>query len=300
MSAEALEADIQKDAWAEKGWWNAQVFFISIIIGSIVGFIVSFAFNLNSIENENPIENELHSYPWLIAGMVGTSIVIYFVLIAAANRRLAIEKWCQEHNWNFKQGILRSVEEIGFRKGHASLGAIVKNLGMTTDYMWKKVDDRTVLLASSQIDSRHPGGSQVAGSLNSNSSQNCILLVYLLMEIDTPAPEVIVHRRRENAFVNMMFSRGEVKTVKFELDEFNKEWTVRSDDAKGAYDLLDQSTMEFIMGLKGNLIIEFHEGVMAIICVHGQGMAARKNLMEIGEGFSRAVPDDLVKPVDLI
>ena len=194
---EKLTDVIAKDAWAENTWWNSKVFVGSIIAGPIVGFFVSLNFN-------NSDESTLPPLPMVIVIMVVATVLIYFGMVKAVKRRLGIEKWCQEHGWNFKRGALHDLASLGFREGHTKSGTMVNRLGITSDYMWKKVDDRTVLVGHSRIRSGDLVAAQV---LSNNTQRDSVPLVYMLMEIDTPAPEVIVHPKRMHRFASTWFSK---------------------------------------------------------------------------------------------
>lgn len=95
-------------------------------------------------------------------------------------------------------------------------------------------------------------------------------------------------------------SLGHRKKIEFESADFNKHWNVRSEDAKAAYDRIDQSTIEFLETHSTRPSIELIDGILLIkFDTTGSGQEVRESCLRWAEDFSRAVPDDLLQPLTL-
>ena len=109
--------------------------------------------------------------------------------------------------------------------------------------------------------------------------------------------------RRRNQFKHHAFtdnlSFGDLKPVKLESNQFNKQWTVMSADPKRAYQVMDPSTMEFLLSLEGKYHFELNKGLLVIYRMKS-GFEQRLKLMKIAQDFSSAVPNDLIKPIPIV
>lgn len=282
-----LEKQIEADSWVSTGWWSPKMGKKSLITGVFVGFCVWLVLEIGLLKASQ-------KWIWdpcfpldLIGFIVVLTIVSYFALLAGAKRKLVIEKWCDDHGWSFK-GNYVSLKEIGFREGHQTPGALMHRSDQTSNHMWKKIDDRIVLM----------GGVEVWDGQEDRNGRITYTAAFLMMEIDTPAPQIIVHNH--SLTYKTVHHETKLERVEFELNDFNKRWTVLSDNPRGAFDIMDQSTIEFLMQCDDNLFIEFHEGLLAICKLGGTLIDDRVEAARFAEAFSRAVPDDLVKPISIL
>ena len=94
---------------------------------------------------------------------------------------------------------------------------------------------------------------------------------------------------------------GGRQDVEFESADFNRKWNVQSEDAKAAYDRIDQATIEFLLGEKLQPTIELIDGVLLVkFDSREDSEEDREASLRWVEGFSRAVPDDLMQKMSLL
>ncbi|MBG84250.1 MAG: hypothetical protein CMJ40_06870 [Phycisphaerae bacterium] len=115
-----------------------------------------------------------------------------------------------------------------------------------------------------------------------------------------PLPRVIISpsgilaglkRLDENQFLNLGYHK-----IDFELDSFNKQWKVKSTDAKLAYDFISQSMMEYLMDHKNE---KWHlemgpEGVL-ISTIFTLTPAKIELAMDFLAGFMGHIDQDLLE-----
>ena len=89
--------------------------------------------------------------------------------------------------------------------------------------------------------------------------------------------------------------------VEFESVDFNKHWRVFSKDPKSAYDHIDQKAIEYLENQKLKPAIELIDQVLIIRFEPGlESAIGREKHLRWVEDFSKAVPDDLVKPMKML
>jgi len=280
-----LKKQMDQDAWASQ-WWNVSKVKRAVPFGLVGGFVVWLIFALQFHKVLMTKETWDAIFPFdLVVFLVGGPIVYYATSYFRAKRRLGLEQWCQSHGWEFSAS--SRTAKLGFREGRAP-GILLGRSAHGTNVMWKKVDDRTVAV----------GHVNLWNGKTDRGSHKVVACTYLTMEIDNPAPEVIIHHH--STHFSRTVGEPELSKVKFESEEFNRHWTVLSVDPKGAYDLMDQSTIECLMGVGEKMYIEFKGGVLTLFLVGESDLDQRVALAKIAERFSRAVPDDLLKPISIL
>ena len=71
-----------------------------------------------------------------------------------------------------------------------------------------------------------------------------------------------------------------------------------SDDAKAAYDRIDQATMEFLERQEIRPSIELIDQLLLIVFrMKSRSWEERERCLRWAESFSRSVPDDLMAPI---
>ena len=109
---------------------------------------------------------------------------------------------------------------------------------------------------------------------------------------------VVVHPKRDSPVQgNLVIT---LEPVKLESAGFNDHWTVVSDDPRGAFALMDQSTMDFPPACSERISLEFDGGALSCHLVGADGPEDRETLVGFVESPSKAAPDDLLKPIEII
>ena len=284
-----LQKQIDKDSWSEDHWWNRGQAKKAVLFGLLAGFIgwlILYGYGrklLSTPEHWDLI------FPYdLILCLLAGPIAVYIKFYRGAKRRLEVEQWCQRHGWKFAAD--RSQAVIGFYRGSQTPGILSRRSDPTSNLMWHKVDDRTVVVGHIPLWDGRTEGEQ--------DDHKLISCAFLSMEIDNPAPDVIVHHHATH--FKRTSREPKLSKVEFELPEFNQRWKVLSGDPKGAYDLFDQATMECLMNINDKMYIEFKGKRLDFFLVGSSDTAAREKLIGIAEQFSQAVPDDLLKPIKIL
>ncbi|MEE2894291.1 MAG: hypothetical protein VX726_00985 [Planctomycetota bacterium] len=131
------------------------------------------------------------------------------------------------------------------------------------------------------------------------------MCVYLVMDTGSTCPDMTLH---PHAFSDRLpIPRGHA-TVQFEVDAFNQAWTVRAADEKAAFARIDQKTIDFLMKHQGHFLLEFVGGLLVVQYWISEAeemhfvTAPRpvyERLIAFTRDLTKAVPDDLVPPLEL-
>ena len=115
-----------------------------------------------------------------------------------------------------------------------------------------------------------------------------------------PLPRVIISpsgilaglkRLDESQFMNLGYHK-----VDFELDSFNKQWKVKSTDAKLAYDFISQAMMEYLMDHKNEKWhLEMGEQGVLISTIYTLTPAKIEMAMDFLAGFMKHIDQDLLE-----
>lgn len=288
---ERLQKKITKDQWSGDGWWNPDVAKRQALFGALAGFGVWFLLEAHLHDLLQTRETFDRIFPFdLAAFLLITPICFYVGAVLGARRRLSLELWCREHGWEFAEDS-RSLGAMGFRTEHDQPGVLLHGSWPSWNLCWKKIDDRSVAIGHLDF---WDGRMETDQGHRQHKTRRS---VFLSMEIDTPAPAVIVHPKHTTLNQHQFDTR--LEKVSFESSEFNHKWTVVSEDPRGAYDLMDQSTIEYLLTVSEHIYLEFKGGVLTFFLPGQSDLEHRTTLARIAEGFTRAVPDDLVKGITI-
>lgn len=219
----------------------------------------------------------------LILTFVVVTPVMYLGMWAKARKTLAFADWCHKHGWSYARRLFNPLMTAGFNNPEQVHAVRMGRFGSKhRDFFWKDFNGRKVIMNRFDIpcgeDSSRPG-------------------VRIIVETGARAPEIDFRPKSITDLGSIHV--GEIQPIRFELDVFNRQWLVKTDDPKKTYDIFDQSTIEFLLNTSEPPHVHVNEGIL-IAYLDGKGIHKRVRLMEFVDGFSDAVPDDLILPIELI
>ncbi|MCH2137212.1 MAG: hypothetical protein MK101_11655 [Phycisphaerales bacterium] len=225
-------------------------------------------------------------FPWdLIVITVIVWFFLYFGLLAAMRNVAGQRIFAMQSGWK-KGGRGDALAAAGIDAPQAKAKSHALS-GQHTDYaiVFKQFDDRTVVASSYDL---RLGDERVSYSR-------------VMLETGTSAPRILVHNRgiAEHGLLGKIKQQG-LAPVSFEVDDFNKHWSVFAEDAKGAFDLFDQSTLDYFCSNPSEHIqLEFCGELMLLWC-RGGGMDRKLDLFKQAQAIAVAVPDDLIAPITIL
>ncbi|MEE2908751.1 MAG: hypothetical protein VX527_13085 [Planctomycetota bacterium] len=256
---------------------------------SLLGCTIWAAFQMTGDDSYDAVTNtfpyfHLKYAPWeLILTFVISTPLIYCGLLFKARRRLKYTTWCNLHDWSYAEHLRHPLEAAGFEHPLDGRSSSYGRFGdRHRDFFWKDIQGRKVLLNRFDI----PTGD--------DSSTPAIRLI---METGTHAPDILFRHRNLNDMFSLYL--GTLQPVNFELDVFNRQWTVLSRDPRGTYDFFDQSTLELLVGTHAKLNLELHNSLLLVYWAK-RGIHHREWLIRFAESFAAAVPNDLIKPIHIM
>ncbi len=257
-------------SWVKKGWWNPRLAFYSALIGLFIAFKSVYIFS-HTIKG---YRLDVFIVVFLVATVAG-----YLTSWNIAKKSFFMRSWCRKHGWTFYR--MRRVADA-YLQHAADLqnSKLYSDNGRTEFSMCRKFGDRGVILTRHYKRRDRRSGSST----------------FLAMDYDGHCPDMIIHGHHKTDKIKLP---GQMPTVKFEVEEFNRRWTVTAEDAKAAYDRMDQSTMEYLLSVDIPLTIEITGGLL-IIQSQNDTLENRLMLMSFAEGLSKAVPDDLMQPIEML
>ena len=248
-----------------------------VALGAVLGFIAG------SLEG---VTHNLGGRTDVVLAIVGAALggwigySSYKRYLARSNEE---KSWCRDHGWiwlgdrapwgrgvaDFKTGVKKS--HI-FMQGASWSDVLVRDEGETPAIFCRRYrrDD------------------------NSNTVEEAS---FVIVHYSGDCPDTTLESRS----FSWLPSLGRRKKVEFESTDFNKHWNVRSEDAKAAYDRIDQSTIEFLETNDVKPAIELIDQILLIkFSTSGSNRSNRESCLRWAEHFSRAVPDDLLQPLSLL
>jgi len=219
----------------------------------------------------------------LILIFVITTPMIYLGMRMKARKTLAFASWCHKHGWSYARRLHNPLRRTGFANPEQAHAVKMARFGSKhREFFWKDFHGRKVIMNRFDIpcgdDSSKPG-------------------VRVIVETGATAPEIEFRPKSFTDFGSIHL--GVIQPIRFELDSFNREWLVKTAEPKKTYDIFDQATIEFLMNTNEPLNVHVNQGIL-IAYLPGKGIQRRIRLMEFVDGFSHAVPDDLIMPISLI
>ena len=258
---EGLQARIDAEKWSD-AWWNPGLIVRDTVMGGMVGVVICFALDpaLRPAFYVRGTSDRFFSFD--LALIMRASVVVVSLSDVRGSTR---------------------------REGHDRPVTLQRHRQRTWDLAWKRTGDRSVAVASFFFSNggRDPDGNRIRRKDS-----------VLSTELGKPGSSMIVHQKRDSLVQGNLSLK--LEPVKLESAGFNDHWTEVSDDPRNALDLMDRSTMDFLLACSGRICLEFDGGVLSCHLVGAQGLANRETLVGFLESFSKAVADDLPKPIEIM
>lgn len=286
----------QQYEWAQAGGFHAQLI-PAIIAGAIMGAALFFLIGLAILH----VGGTIAIIIGIVLGVPVGAFCGYLTGLGLGKNRLKWVKWAEERGWNYTANPEAHVD-LGLRHmQQVKQSSIYWSHARKKNLLTRLDGDRHACIhtssSMSHLDLKHD-------SQYSNNSKSAIS-IFLLLDIDNECPEMIIHAR---SLADRLKLPSRLEMVQFESTEFNEKWTVRARDPKSAYDRLGQKALEFLLGQDSEFIVELNEGLLIIqyrlLDRQTDTFSARprpyyERVISFAEHFTRAVPDDLLKPITL-
>lgn len=196
--------------------------------------------------------------------------------------------WCREHGWTWLGG------RPPWKRGVADFKSGVERsrLGPTKhtrlyDVLIREKDGEAPAIFCRDLNENRSEYQGISGEFSA----------FLIVRYAGDCPDMTIESRR----FTMLPELKSRKRIQFESAEFNEHWKVTSDDAKAAYDRIDQSTIEFLERQEIRPSIELIDQLLLIVFkMKSRSWEEREKCLRWAESFSRAVPDDLMAPIKLL
>ena len=212
--------------------------------------------------------------------------LFYFLYKYSIQRKRNLQQWSKRNGWIMSDedqadSILESFKG-GLRSSHLWPGfhSYVGNIFHQGDG-----DDRVALCSIEKKSKDEKAGSD-----------------YLLSHHPGKCPDITIISARPSSLISKIPWPSDRHKVEFESEEFNRNWVVMSTDPRSAYDYVDQSTIECLIQTDMDCGIEFIDGIV-VIRYDNMGFSSTESLeksVRWFEGFTKAVPDDLLPAMNLL
>ncbi len=295
----------QQYLWVNSGGFNVHMI-PATLIGLLLGPFIVLLIRL-SIEGEFEKafmggDKTTLQWPSIAEWIIGIPLGAFFgarVAKGINRNRLRWCQWAEKHGWKYEA---KPGNHLGKNLQHAQQ---LKNANLlwkhatNSNLISRQLEDRVISIHTAigytHIDFLHGDDSK---------KKKSIISIFLLMDTKTDCPDMIIHSHKMTDHLKLP---SHFQTVTFESNEFNRQWTVKAQDPKAAYDRLNQKTLEFLIGKNPQLLIEFIDGLLVIqhrlLDFNGSAtgrpkVAAYEQLLEFTQTFTEAVPDDLLEPIN--
>ena len=298
-------ADVENQYdWAEKKGFHPQLIKSMIVGGLVTPLVLTIlvASVLSKIFPSTP-PSTLLSIAFVAIMPVGVGLG-YLVGLGMTKQRLAWVRWAAEKGWSYEAkpphpgaDVLDHVDQLRSSTVYWRHANRRNLIGRRTE-----VGGACIMTSSSIAKQQLHDDNQSQKQANHTRSGLCVDLV---MDTGTSCPDMTIH---PHAVTDRLPIPHGLATVAFELDAFNQAWTVRADDAKAAYDRIDQRTIDFLLQHGGRYVLEFVGGLLVVqywiseaerMNFQRQPRGHYDRVMGFTKSFTQAVPDDLVPPLDL-
>ena len=274
----AMKTEEDQLKWAESGGFHRQLIPFAVI-GAVIGPFCVMAITAHFTNSDRML-------PTLIDAILGVPIGIfggYMVGQAAMQAILQRIRWARDHGWTYE------------RNGNAALHSKVKNakeLKHATTY-WKMATKNCIMTRTA---SGRGACIMVASEGEDRNNQTQKHRSFLVFDSGTECGHVVIHPHHMTDAIDLP---GGMQPIKFELNDFNKQWTVKGTDPKSAYDRISQKTIDFLMQHGTDYSIEF-KGGLVIVSSSGADYRSFPTLMGYATGLTRVIADDLLPLFDFL
>ncbi|MCH2136572.1 MAG: DUF3137 domain-containing protein [Phycisphaerales bacterium] len=222
-----------------------------------------------------------HVLIWWVALLIAIPVGLLCgmaIVKGGAKKRLRLERWCAQHGWQYKEHSSHPLTDAGFINPKAASGSALLNMGARPrDHRFKVIDGRHVCFTFFEI------------QRSKDSWWPCTRVVLETPVADQGTVQIAHHTFGDH---HMPHTHG-LKAVDFELADFNKSWTVLSDNPKLASDLVTQELMEHLLTLNGRYHFELHNGLLLFVIIDARP-ATPEHALPTLEHFCKAAPPDLL------
>ncbi len=250
------------------------------IVGGIIGFFIGGFQGL-----AHHLGGAIDIVLAVVGAVVGFLAVPYALKLLLA--RITAEKaWCDKHGWTWVGGSAPWNHVPGDVETSVGKSRIFSHEAGWADVMVRETGGVPAIFCRRDSQYRDSDGVEHDGDSHT----------FIIVRYQGDCPDTTIESR---AFAWLPKIGGR-QDVEFESADFNKKWNVQSEDAKAAYDRIDQSTIEFLLNEKLQPTIELIDGVLLVkFDSREDSEEEREASLRWVEGFSRAVPDDLMQKMSL-
>lgn len=244
----------------------------SIVIGAILGGFVG------ASDAANHRFGDAAEIAMGIVGAVAGAAIAWFTVrrrLSTANR---LKRWCRSHGWTWLgphapwgRGVADF--ESAVRASHVFLAP-----GHWGDVLARDDESMPALWA-------------IRAPRNNDSRKR--IVGHLIVHVAGSCPDTTIVPADRAGLLPKLDGRHRVE---FESDDFNRGWKVDSRDAARAFERIDQRTIEYLQSQSLKPMIEFIEQVIVFRFDETDVLSdeGRERCLAWCEGFTRAVPDDLL------
>ncbi len=273
-----MKTDEDQLKWAESDGFHRQLIPFAVI-GAVVGPFVVMSIIAHFTDSDRLLPSLIDLILGVPIGLVGG----YIVGQAAMQGILQRIRWARDHGWTYESN------------GKAALQSKVKNakeLKHATTY-WKMATKnchmtRTVNGRGACI--------MLASEGDDSSNQTRKHRSFLVFDAGTECGHIVIHPHHMTDAIDLP---GGMQPITFELNEFNKQWTVKGTDPKSAYDRISQKTIDYLMQHGTNYSVEF-KGGLVIVSSNAADYRSFPSLMGYATGLTRVIEDDLLPLFDFL
>ena len=273
-----MKTDEDQMKWAESDGFHRQLIPFAVI-GAVVGPFVVMSIIAHFTNSDRLLPSLIDLILGVPIGLVGGDIVGQAAIQALLQRI----RWARDHGWTYESN------------GKAALQSKVKNakelkhattfwkMATKNCYMTRTVNGRgACIMLASEGDDR-----------NNQTRKHRSFLVF---DAGTECEHVVIHPHHMTDAIDLP---GGMQPITFELNEFNKQWTVKGTDPKSAYDRISQKTIDYLMQHGTNYSVEF-KGGLVIVSSNAADYRSFPSLMGYATGLTRVIEDDLLPLFDFL
>ena len=239
----------------------------------------------------------------LVAVPMGAALG-YLVGLGRSKQRLRWVRWAAEKGWEYEAQPSHPGDGILDHSAELSSSTLYWQHATRRDLIGRRtaVGGACVLSAKSMAKADLHQQNQTTRQARRTHTGMCL---YLVMDTGSSCPDMTLH---PHAFSDRLPIPRSHATVQFEVDAFNKAWTVRAADEKAAFARIDQRTIDFLMQHQGHFLLEFVGGLLVVQYWISEAEETHfvtaprpiyERLIAFTRDLTKAVPDDLVPPLEM-
>ncbi len=266
--------------WAQQRGFHAQLI-PHAVVGVVIGpFLVMAIWASQTNGNAH--------WPSAIDIVLGIPLGLllgYAVGLGMQRQRLKMQRWANARGWTYARHGKSALHSKVSHAEELKHFSTYWKLGIKSSFMTRRVDGRgaCIHLATHANEKRK----NTKNSFN-NDQPKC--RTFLIFDGGTECGHVVIHPHHMTDAIDLP---GGMQSIKFELNEFNKQWTVKGTDPKSAYDRISQKTIDYLMQHGTDYAIEF-KGGLVVVSSSAANYRSFPTLMGYATGLTRVIADDLL------